>query len=247
MAASETAPLEMSLDDCVAAMERIPDDELFPELPADQPITLAPRRLNMNKGAAFVKRAGLSLYHPDPKDKNGPGCEAKDLLREEVLIMERLSARPHPYIVRYLGCRVHRGRITAIVTQALKWNLNDYAYDMPAKFLRLDKECFLAGVESAVRYMQSLGLAHNDVNSNNIMVREEDETGSCTPALIDFGSSGPFGGRLLNAGSLGFANMEDPELFVSLKRHDEWSFDRMREWWDDAVRDAEKAVAQGES
>jgi serine/threonine protein kinase len=95
--------------------------------------------------------------------------------------------------------------------------------------------------------MHSLGLAHNDVNPNNIMVREEDETGSCTPVLIDFGLSGPFGGRLLNAGSLGFADMEDPDLFVSLKRHDEWSFDRMPEWWDEAVRDAREALAKGEN
>jgi serine/threonine protein kinase len=123
----------------------------------------------------------------------------------------------------------------------------DYAYNMPGKFVQLDKEAFLAGVESAVGYMHSLGLAHNDINPKNIMVREAGDDSHCSPVLIDFGSSGPFGGRLLNGGSMGFADVEDPNMFVSLKSHDEYSFNRLREGWDQAVRDAQEELAKGEN
>jgi serine/threonine protein kinase len=147
-------------------------------------------------------------------------------------MLERVSKAPHPYIVRFLGCRIRRGRITAIILESLRWTLWDYAHKRPNEFAQLDKEAFLAGVESAVDYIHSLGLAHNDINPFNIMVREADDA-SCSPVLIDFDSCGPFGCRLLTGGTPGFVDIEDPEPFVSLKRHDEFALGRLREWWDE--------------
>ena len=58
----------------------------------------------------------------------------------------------------------------------------------PREFLKegkaLDKERVEKGMESAVRLLHSLGLAHNDTNPSNVMV---DETNS-EPLLTDFGS-----------------------------------------------------------
>jgi hypothetical protein len=89
MGMSDKDHQDLTLDNYAAGLECIPDDEIFPELPAHPPITLAPRRLN--KSTAFVKRAGLSLYHPDPKDKHDAGHEGKDMLLGETLIMEQLA------------------------------------------------------------------------------------------------------------------------------------------------------------
>jgi hypothetical protein len=220
---------DITLEECAAALERIPDDSLYPELPADPPITIAPESLD--EGAAFIKRVGFARYHPLSEGGILAGYEGKDELLAEVLRMEMLSKRPHPYIVQYLGCRVRRGRITGIVLESLRWTLGKFARDAPDKFAELDKAAFLAGVESAVKFLHSLGLAHNDISPNNIMVRQ---AGNCSfsPVLIDFGSCGMIGTQLLSAGTPGFMEEDDPEECVSLKRHDEFSLNRVHEWWD---------------
>lgn len=117
---------------------------------------------------------------------------------------------------------------------------------MPDMFSRIDRDAFLAGVESAVRYMHSLGLAHDDISPYNIMVREDDDDGSYSPVLIDFGSYGRFGYRLLSSGPPGFADVEDPEKGVSLKRHDEYLLGRLREWWNEPLEDNMKSVENSE-
>jgi serine/threonine protein kinase len=189
---------------------------------------------------AFIKHCAFRRYQPPRQlaeqgfegKKLDHGCGAKDQLLEEVLMMERLSKMPHPYMVRYLGCRVHRGRITAIALERLQWDLGSYAAEKPDRFAKLDKEAFLAGVESAVKFVHSLGLAHNDINPRNIMIREADD-GSCSPVLIDFDSCAPLGGRLLTGGTVGFMDPEDPDETVSSRRHDEFALRRLREWWDE--------------
>ena len=60
-------------------------------------------------------------------------------------------------------------------------------------------ERWAEGLRVAQAYLHSLGLAHNDINPYNIMVREDG-----TPVLIDFGSCQPFGGRLQSLGSPGW-------------------------------------------
>lgn len=128
---------------------------------------------------------------------------------------------------------------------ALEWTLSEYASDMPDKFAEIDKDAFLAGVESAVGYMHSLGLATTTSAPITLWcARAED--GSCTPVLIDMGSSGPFGGRILGGGSKGFADPEDPNMFVSLKSHDEYSLDRVPEWWDAVLDEAQEGPAKEE-
>ncbi len=49
-------PEQMTLDEYTKALERVPDDKLFPELPAKEPLTIAPDR---QEGSIFVKRPGL--------------------------------------------------------------------------------------------------------------------------------------------------------------------------------------------
>lgn len=70
-------------------------------------------------------------------------------------------------------------------------------------------------------YLHSLGLAHNDINPDNIMVRDGE------PVLIDFGSCQPFGARLQSLGTRGWY---DELFFTSEKKHDEFSMRKMREW-----------------
>jgi len=64
------------------------------------------------------------------------------------------------------------------------------------------------------------GLAHNDINPYNIMVKDYN------PILIDFGSCQPFGGRLQSLGSPGWYEI----FFTSQAKHDTYSLKKLRGW-----------------
>ncbi|POR36134.1 Uncharacterized protein TPAR_03658 [Tolypocladium paradoxum] len=203
---------ELTLAEYNSALEHVSDDEIYPAVPSDIALTIAPDYFN--DASSFIKRPGLTCY----KTMKGSGFVPKALL-DETLIMEQVSQTQHPNIVRYHGCRVRRGRITAIVLERLDQTLMQYAAT-PA-FEQLDKSKFIEALESAVDYIHSLGLAHNDINPDNIMVRDG------MPVLIDFGSCQPYGKRLQSLGTQGWYE----ELFyTSEKKHDEYSLGILREW-----------------
>ncbi|TAQ86248.1 hypothetical protein B7494_g5414 [Chlorociboria aeruginascens] len=80
---------------------------------------------------------------------------------------------------------------------------------------------FVETLESAVDYLHSLGLAHNDINPDNIMIKDG------MPVLIDFGSAQPFGKRLQSLGTEGWY---EELFFTSEKKHDTYSLWKLREW-----------------
>lgn len=204
---------EITLEEYASALQRIADDEIYPEVPEDIELTLAPETLDDN--SAYIKRPGLSSY----ETKRGTGFVPRALL-DETLIMDSISKSPHPNIVGYYGCRIRRGRITAIVLERLDKSLTQYA--STSDFQNLDRDRFAGALESAVDHLHSLGLAHNDINPDNIMVKE-----GGVPVLIDFGSCQPFGKPLQFLGTDGWFE----ELFYrSEKRHDVYSLGKLRGW-----------------
>jgi serine/threonine protein kinase len=203
---------EITLAEFSAALERIRDDEIFPEVPTDAQLKIAPESLD--DSSAYIKRPGLHCY----EFLKGSGDIPQELLNE-TLIMEQISKSSHPNIVGYYGCRVKRGRITAILLEQLDQTLLEYA--STPDFQHLDKVKFMEALESAVDYLHSLGLAHNDINPYNIMVKDR------MPVLIDFGSCQPFGKGLQSLGTEGWCE----ELFdTSEKKHDTYSLTKLREW-----------------
>lgn len=87
----------------------------------------------------------------------------------------------------------------------------------------LHQDRFLEALESAVDHLHSLGLAHNDINPDNIMV----ENGA--PVLIDFGSCQPFGKRLQSLGTEGWY---EELFFTSEQKHDVCSLTKLGGWLD---------------
>ncbi|SPQ25331.1 337e16e0-a1a8-417f-9525-ff175d3ee7ea [Thermothielavioides terrestris] len=161
--------------------------------PPDTALTIAPA--DLDDTAAFIKRSGLNCY----ESMKGTNFVPKGVL-EETLIMEQISQTPHPNIVRYLGCRVHRGRITAICLERLEHTLMQYIHE--PGFASLDMAKFVEGLESAVAL-------------------------DGTPVLIDFGSCQPFGGRLQSLGSPGWY---EEIFFTSQAKHDLFALKKLREW-----------------
>jgi serine/threonine protein kinase len=194
------------------ALEHIRDDEIYPEVPTNTQLTIAPESLG--DSSAFVKRPGLNCY----ETRKGSNYIPRALL-DETLVMEQISTSSHKKIVGYYGCRVKRGRITAILVERLDQTPTQYA-STPG-FQQLDKVKFVEALESAINYLHSLGLAHNAINPDNIMIKDE------MPVLIDFGSTQPFGKRLQSLGTEGWYE----ELFVtSEKKHDTYALGKLREW-----------------
>jgi len=203
---------EISLEEYSAGLEHIPDEELYPEVPKDINLTIAPDHLD--DVSAFIKRPGLNSY----ETMKGTEFIPKEILTE-TLTMEEISKINHPNIIKYHGCHVKRGRITAIVLERLDQTLMQYA-PTPA-FQELDKVKFIEALESAVNALHSLGFAHNDINPYNIMVKDG------MPILIDFGSCQPFGKRLQSLGTRGWY---EELFFTSEKNHDEYSLGKLRQW-----------------
>ncbi|POR37654.1 Uncharacterized protein TPAR_02142 [Tolypocladium paradoxum] len=203
---------DLTLAEYSSALEYISDDEIYPAVPSNVALTIAPD--NLDSALLFIKRPGLNCY----ETMKGSSYVPKALL-DETLIMEQVSQRQHPNIIRYHGCRVRRSRITAIVLEHLDLTLTQYA-STPA-FQQLDKAKFIEALESAVDYVHSLGLAHNDINPDNIMVKGD------MPVLIDFGSCQPYGKRLQSLGTRGWY---EELFFTSEKKHDQYSLGRLREW-----------------
>ncbi|KAK4154475.1 kinase-like domain-containing protein [Chaetomidium leptoderma] len=208
---------EISLEEYNAALKHVPDSEIYPEVPPDTALTIAPT--DLDDTSAFIKRSGLNCY----ESMKGTNFVPKGVL-EETLIMEQLISQTlqHPNMIRYLGCRVRRGRITSVFLERLEHTLMQYIFHEPAGFASLDKTKFVEALESAVAYLHSLGLAHNDINPYNIMVMEDG-----TPVLIDFGSCQPFGGRLQSLGSPGWY---EELFFTSQAKHDAFALKKLREW-----------------
>ncbi|KAK5988163.1 hypothetical protein PT974_12303 [Cladobotryum mycophilum] len=203
---------DMSLEEFQAALEHIKDEELFPEVPANVELTIAPE--NWDNSTAFIKRPGLICY----ESVKGTNFITKSMM-DETLIMEQISKNPHPHIVHYHGCHVRRGRITAIVIELLDKTLTQYVSTL--EFEALDRPKFIAALESAVDHLHSMGLAHNDINPDNIMVKDG------MPVLIDLGSCQPYGNRLQSLGSEGWY---EELFFTSEKKHDTFSMNKLKEW-----------------
>lgn len=201
---------DMKIEEFAEAVEHIPDEELFPVAPADVKLTVAPD--SFTESNAFIKGPGLTSY----ESVRGSDFIPTGMLAE-TLTMEALAKSPHPNIITYLGCHVKRGRITAIVLEDLDKTLMDL-YNEP-NFGTVDKKKLFAQLESAINHLHSLGMAHNDINPHNIMIKDS------APILIDFGSCQLYGKRLQSLGSPGWS---EGIFYTSEKSHDDYSINKVK-------------------
>ncbi|KAF2247605.1 hypothetical protein BU26DRAFT_520707 [Trematosphaeria pertusa] len=183
---------DITVQDINSALAYIPGERIYPPMPADTTVTVAPERIGEQMDEFYTKGPSLIIY--DEVQDSYPEY-LSDLLYREVRIMEVIAKHPHPNIIGYHGVRVRRGRITGMVLNRHKDTLLNHLRGGRA----INKGAFMQALASAVAYLHSICLAHNDINPENVMVDEQD-----MPILIDFGSCQPPGKRLLTAGTLGW-------------------------------------------
>lgn len=203
---------EITMAEFNEAIKRVKDEEVYPKDPENVDLKIAPEHLNDDN--AFIKRSGLVCY----ESMMGTDYIPTELLNE-TLAMENVSKLDHPNIVGYLGCRVRRGLITSIFIEKLDKTLMQYASE--PEFEQLDKKAFVEALQSAVDAIHGLGLAHNDINPANIMVKDG------MPVLIDFGSCLPDGTRLQTGGTKGWV---EEHTWHSHKKHDEFAMKKLPGW-----------------
>lgn len=206
------APIERTRlrpDDLKKHLKLIPDEQVYPA--ASPRFQIAPTPIDED---VYIKRPLLTYY----EDLEETGFVPK-LLLEEAVVLQLIMQNPHPNIVRYRGCTVRRGYITGLVVDrypmTLDIRLENGAHDF-------DKDKCIKDVASGVMHLHSLGLAHNDLNPNNIVVDKEDNS-----VIIDFGSCKPYGQQLMTAGT---PEWIEEEFDTSEKKHDEFALEKLRTW-----------------
>ncbi|KAH9823761.1 serine/threonine-protein kinase-like protein [Teratosphaeria destructans] len=201
--------LQLTPKDIRESLELLPDDDVYPEAPPN--ITIAPTPMH---DGLYVKGPMLNTAF------QGTGLLPKLTLRE-VEVLETLKQNPHPNIVRYMGCLVERGLVVGLVFDRLSKTLEERLKEHDRDF---SIDAYMNSITSVVEHLHSLGLAHNDINPNNIMVDEVD-----TIFVIDYGSCQPFGFELITAGTRGWI---DEDFTVSARHHDLLALKKIRNWLD---------------
>ncbi|PSR82291.1 hypothetical protein BD289DRAFT_437709 [Coniella lustricola] len=146
------------------ALKQIPDRDIYPEL-RNQDLRVAPEDLSAN---IFIKRPSLHDYYFFRGDDGRGLLQLRDMLLDEARALEIISQDPHPNIVPYHGCRVRRGYIIGIVFEKLSgytlWRLlEDGLGD-------IELIPFMEALRSAVGHLHTLGLSHNDICPQNIIM-----------------------------------------------------------------------------
>lgn len=180
--------------------------------------------------ATFVKRPALISY-TGPTSSKSQSNSIADLFLKEVQVCEMLNRYSHPNIAPYLGCEVSQERITGICfpryRQTLMQVVNPEGHSKrEAKLLPQDAtrdwSQILAGIESGIRHLHSLGIVHNDINPSNIMLDGD------TPVIIDFGSCRRVGQNLTEVGRT--YEWHNERVRVSLRKNDMDALEEMRIW-----------------
>ena len=147
----------------------------------------------------------------------------------EAEIYEILKQYPHPNICHYYGCIRDGQYLTAICLRKYKHSLFDAVKSGEA----LDRNVILSGIANGLQFLHdTLGLAHNDIKPENIML---DEKGH--PVIIDFDSCAEIGKDLKvdgrKRGTFGW--VREPEPHTSTVASDEYALLLIAQYLDGKV------------
>lgn len=169
--------------DVLASLQPVPPEATYPT--AREGITKAPP---FDPLRHYLKAPSFTW------DDCQPGVKfVADRVRDEVDVLERLEGYHHRNIVRYYGCVVEEGRIAQICLERCESNVVEYVEDTSRD---IDLRKLMQDVEAGIEFLHSLGLAHNDINPDNICIVEG------RAVIVDFDSCVPFGKSLQKGCSL---------------------------------------------
>lgn len=217
-----SSPSNVNAED-VENIIQIPSSAYNPKFLVE--FTPAPQTL---PGSCFVKRPQLISYDRISRGPR-PDSIAEDLLGE-ARICELLKRHPHPNVATYLGCQVSDGTITGLCLERYSHTLMKEVNPRSLMKRKLsstrqatgDYSCVLAGIESGIKHLHSLGLVHNDINPSNIMIDNH------RAIIIDFGSCRRVGESLEDVGRT--YEWYDEKVQHSLFENDLNALEEIRIW-----------------
>lgn len=199
-------------EDLRKVLKLVEDRNVYPQVTSRLSVFSMPVQKYM-----FVKRPQIHwLERPNLWPK------IKKLFLDEAEVLQQIMDRPHPNLPRYYGCTVKRGHVTGLILQRYPMTM-EVRLGKAGDKLNVEK-CF-ADIEAGVTHLHYLGLAHNDLKPENIMIDEHDN-----PIIIDFGSCKPFNHFLTTTGSPGWVADDDEEYYLSKKEHDEFALIKLQQW-----------------
>ncbi|KAK3366790.1 hypothetical protein B0T24DRAFT_490805, partial [Lasiosphaeria ovina] len=199
------------------AFQRIPDHEIYP---------VAGEHMNYGDYSDYPDDLAdtdasecTTLRQPRVVERYGPLVGTDELARRwetEINFCEFLTQHQHPNIGLYLGGIFERGRIVA-TAMGDPGRHGVFRMVRPAKPPPLDVEKWLAGIESAVKHLHSLGYAHNNLRPDlDHIVAGRGKM----PYICDFEFCRPFGSHFAVRGT----------VFASDPKHDLAALQKLRKY-----------------
>lgn len=190
-------PDEVDDGDVLSALEPVPPECVHPKFPK-----------GFTKFIIEPEDDLLQWYFKAPSftyDDCRPGRTfVADCVLNEASVLETLKQYPHDNLCSYVGCLVENGYITHLCFRRYPYSLREFSSQGLSDEQR---DTILHGVEAAIKHLHSLGLAHNDVNIDNICVLHSGE-----PVLVDFDGCLPFGEELLKGVDFDATSDSEPHL-----------------------------------
>lgn len=195
--------------DVLSCLEPIPPEDIFPSF--QKAFTEAP---SFDASKHYLKTPSFT------GDDYQPGVTfVADCMLNEVNILEQLQSHRHANIIGYHGCVVEDGRITHICLERCRSSIVEYVEKHRSSS---DIPKLIQDVKGGIEFLHTLGLAHNDINPENVCMVDG------RAVLIDFDGCLPFGnclmkgvstahddcGRLLSAAENDTRGLEDLEDFL---------------------------------
>ncbi|KAK1809911.1 hypothetical protein LTR12_015735 [Friedmanniomyces endolithicus] len=199
---------DLSDEDYRRLLKPIPDEQVYP---------LAPPGLDLHDprdtDGYYIKRASLIGFDDIEVAKALPM-----ILLEEVKVLQTLTQRHHPNLVKYYGCILRGNHIAGLVLKKYPKTLQQYFLQDYYDFSDFDAKAWMEGLHSGVQHLHSLGLAHNDLNPMNAALDEDKSV-----VILDLGSCRTFGEELISAGTPGWYDEDSPDWATSAKSQDEFA------------------------
>ncbi|KAI9755883.1 MAG: hypothetical protein M4579_004096 [Chaenotheca gracillima] len=205
----------------------IPSETFCPPYPAG-----CVQALNPTAVAYHIKKPSLVAYEE--------GSKLDELVLRELAACEILREHSHPNVAQYHGCQVSNGRIIGLCFTRYRHSLQDMvnpdhlnknAFLSSSRRLTMESiDRYVAGIESGLRHIHSLGLVHNDINPSNVMFDSDD-----IPVIIDFDSCSHAGESL--SGVKQTFGWHDPDVQISTPDGDLAALAEIRVWLTASTQD----------
>jgi len=214
----------LSMEQARNSLERIPHDEIYPPLPADW----SALAMTGSQPEYHLKRPHFASYEGAAKGTK----KLAERFLEEARTLHLMRLKPHPNLLKLEGCLVQDGRIHGVFLKRYPITLDDRVaaekrskkpLEKAACVKALDRAACFKRIVAGVKHLHSLGIAHNDINPNNIMLDEEDR-----PVIVDLGGCRPFGEEMVEGGTLDWNDGFDED--VSTANNDMIGLRKVGEW-----------------